>query len=145
MKAQAERAVDDGGICPVVQRSVSYSQVIGTPQKEAGKLPLLLGRQLRWPPRHTAARHRTVRTPEAAGHLRDRCARLQQLSPAPSQSLQLLGASRWSHASESIVRGIKCLLFTHTSINIMLTQVRLKCPYQLSNVDHVTRKYADTA
>src|SRR5207249_4633050 len=43
--------------------------------------------------------HRTVRTPEPAGHLRDRGARLQQLNPAPSPSLQLLGASLWSHAS----------------------------------------------
>src|SRR5207244_11330238 len=31
-------------------------------------------------------------------HLRDRCARLQQLNPAPAPSLQLFGASLWSHA-----------------------------------------------
>jgi hypothetical protein len=57
-----------------------------------------------------------MRTPEPAGHLRDRCARLQQLNPAPSPSLQLLRASLWSHAPRVSRETIVCLLLTHISI-----------------------------
>src|SRR5713226_2010107 len=113
VQSHAEGAVDDGGNPsggPEVGVKIPGG---GTPQEEAGELSLLRGRQLRWAarrrfrhegleaaPTHCLAPedHRTVRTPEPAGHLRDRRARLQQLNPAPSPSLQLLGASLWSHA-----------------------------------------------
>src|SRR5437899_4744877 len=113
VQAHAEGAVDDGGNTSGGPEVGVEIPARGTPQQKAGELPLLRGRQLRWTTRRRFRRqgleaapthrlapedHRTVRTPEPAGHLRDRCARLQQLNPAPSPSPQLLGASLGSHA-----------------------------------------------
>src|SRR5437016_8434733 len=113
VQSHAEGAVDDGGNASGGPEVGVELPGRGTPQEEAGELSLLRGRQLRWTtgrrsrrqgleaaPTHRLAPedHRTVRTPKPAGHLRDRCARLQQFNPAPAPSLQLFGASLWSHA-----------------------------------------------
>src|SRR3989449_1341414 len=86
VQSHAEGAADDGGNTaggPEVGVEIPGR---GTPQEEAGELPLLRGRQLRWttrrrfrrqgfeaaPTHHLAPEdHPTVRTPEPAGHLRD--------------------------------------------------------------------------
>ena len=86
VQSHAEGAADDGGNTaggPEVGVEIPGR---GTPQEEAGELPLLRGRQLRWTTRRRFRRqgfeaapthdlapedHRTVRTPEPAGHLRD--------------------------------------------------------------------------
>src|SRR5437899_9903381 len=113
VQSHAEGAVDDGGNTSGGPEVCVELPGRGTPQEEGGQLSAPRGRQLRWTTRRRFRRqgleaapthrlepqdHRTVRTPEPASHLRDRCARLQQLNPAPAPSLQLFGASLWSHA-----------------------------------------------
>src|SRR5262245_1044527 len=79
----------------VVQRSVSYSQVIAPRRRRRGSCRCCSA--VNFGGRPAPEDHRTVRTPGPAGHLRDGCARLQQINSAPSPPFQLLGASLWSH------------------------------------------------
>jgi hypothetical protein len=50
-----------------------------------------------------------------------RCARLQQLNPAPSPLLQLLGASLWSHGREYRARHQMPITYAHFNKNVAPT------------------------
>src|SRR5438445_4944459 len=86
VQSHAEGAMDDGGNTSGGPEVGVEPPRRGTAQEEAGKLPLLRRPQLRWTTRRRFRRqgreaasthrlapkdHRTVRTPEPAGHFRD--------------------------------------------------------------------------
>src|SRR5437870_11913126 len=102
VQSHTEGAVDDGGNPSGGPEVGVVIPGRGTPQEEAGELPLLRGRQLRWPTRRRFRRqgleaapthrfatedHRTVRTTEPAGHLRYHGPRLTVITSAQSALL----------------------------------------------------------